>query len=84
MKILQAEKVDSVGESGVSAKPLGDVEMALEHRWKGFRLGAWSPSLKIGMQVERVGAGAGRCGRRMEGESSSGLWPLVCEVETQE
>ena len=27
---------------------------------EGFQVAAWSPSLKIGMQVERVGAGAGR------------------------
>ena len=75
--------MDSVGESGVSAAvPLGDVERWL---WNtGGKVSGWgvkSPSLKIGMQVERVGAGAGRpwtCAWR-ESSLDSGR----CEVETQ-
>ena len=54
--------MDSVGETGVSAAvPLGDVERWLRNT--GGRVSGWgvkSPSPKIGMQVEHVGAGAGR------------------------
>ena len=62
-----------------AAMPLGDVE-----RWfwnTGGRVSGWgrkSPSLKIGMQVERVGAGAGRWWTCVWRESSldSGRWSV--------